>query len=170
MRTTTTTIDDETRDALELTIRLHGREMLAFVASRNKSEDARDICQEACLRILTRTREPVKNITSCMYTILRNQIIDGYRKRKENKLEDVHLEIAEAELDPQLMLDRKELKRALKRAIDSLPDDQRDIFIQTEIDGRTYKEISGTTGINMNTLLARKHKAVLALRKALRTP
>ena len=55
----------------------------------------------------------------------------------------------------------------LENALAELPPEQREIYELTEFDGIPVKEISKTTGIAVNTLLSRKHYAVLHLRKRL---
>ena len=47
------------------------------------------------------------------------------------------------------------------------PDEQRSVFIAHEIEGRSFKELAAETGLRMNTLIARKHYAVLRLRRRL---
>ncbi len=56
-----------------------------------------------------------------------------------------------------------------KLALDELPDEQREVFIAHEIEGRSFKELSAASGVNINTLLARKRYAVLHLRGRLQT-
>ena len=60
-----------------------------------------------------------------------------------------------------------EFKEKLKEALDELPVEQKDIFVMNEFDGLSFKEISEITGLNVNTLLSRKHYAVSQLRKKL---
>ncbi|KAA6299774.1 MAG: hypothetical protein EZS26_004089, partial [Candidatus Ordinivivax streblomastigis] len=55
----------------------------------------------------------------------------------------------------------------LESALSELPPEQREIFELTELDDIPVKDISKTTGIPVNTLLSRKHYAVLHLRKRL---
>jgi len=55
----------------------------------------------------------------------------------------------------------------LQDVLDELPDEQRDVFLAHEVEGRSFKEMAATTGLSVNTLLARKHYAVLRLRRRL---
>jgi RNA polymerase sigma factor (sigma-70 family) len=59
------------------------------------------------------------------------------------------------------------LWEAIMDALDDLPADQREIFIQNEMEERSFRDISEQTGISINTLLSRKRYAILALRKKL---
>jgi RNA polymerase sigma factor (sigma-70 family) len=56
---------------------------------------------------------------------------------------------------------------AIMDALDELPEEQRTIFIQNEIEEKGFREISEETGVSINTLLSRKRYAILALRKKL---
>lgn len=168
MRMKTRTMNKEsTSSSLDIDFSLHGRSMMAFAASRVSKDDAEDICQDACLKLLSNRVSPVQDVGAWLFTTVRNRIIDHYRRKKADPLEDVHLTIREKDMDPQLMMDRRELKRRLRKAIDSLPEEQRYVFVQTEIEGRSFKELSEETGLKINTLLSRKHKAVLRLREML---
>ncbi len=59
------------------------------------------------------------------------------------------------------------LLEELEFAIDELPDEQREVFVANELEGRSFKELSAESGVSINTLLSRKRYAVLALRKRL---
>ncbi len=52
-------------------------------------------------------------------------------------------------------------------ALDELPDEQREVFIAHELLGYSFKELALQSGIGVNTLLSRKHYAVLHLRQRL---
>jgi DNA-directed RNA polymerase specialized sigma24 family protein len=54
-------------------------------------------------------------------------------------------------------------------ALDELPDEQREVFIAHELEGRSFKEMAAETGVSVNTLLARKRYAVLHLRERLQS-
>jgi RNA polymerase sigma factor (sigma-70 family) len=55
----------------------------------------------------------------------------------------------------------------LERALGELPGEQREVFVAHELEGRSFKELSAESGISVNTLLSRKHYAVLHLRQRL---
>ena len=54
-------------------------------------------------------------------------------------------------------------------ALDELPEEQRDVFVAHEVEGRSFKEIAAETGVGVNTLLSRKRYAVLHLRERLQS-
>jgi MYXO-CTERM domain-containing protein len=55
----------------------------------------------------------------------------------------------------------------LELAIDELPEEQREVFVAHELEGRGFKEMAAETGVGVNTLLSRKRYAVLRLRRRL---
>jgi len=63
---------------------------------------------------------------------------------------------------------RSVLLEELDAALDELPDEQREVFIAHELMGYSFKELAAETGVRVNTLLSRKHYAVLYLRERLR--
>ena len=109
-------------------------------------------------------------------------IIDRFRKRKA-KPEALGDEMAVAEDGEFLMLEdllpspdagpeaayaRAVLLEELTDALEELPEEQREVFIAHEIEGRSFKEIATETALSVNTLLSRKHYAVIHLRERLR--
>jgi RNA polymerase sigma factor (sigma-70 family) len=70
---------------------------------------------------------------------------------------------------PEAAYARQVLLQELDAALDELPDEQRDVFIAHEVEGHSFKELAEDTGLSINTLLARKHYAVVRLRRRLQT-
>ncbi len=68
---------------------------------------------------------------------------------------------------PDALYVRQVLLEELEFAIDELPDEQREVFVANELEGRSFKELSAESGVSINTLLSRKRYAILALRKRL---
>lgn len=154
---------------LELCLSVHGRKLFSYVAKRMPTADAEDIVQEVCLKFLTNEKTAPQNIPAWIFKAAKNLIIDRSRKKREELLEDrsVPYNALDERADILKKLNIKELRERIRKAIASLPEDQKFVFIETEINGKSIKEISQETGINPNTLLSRKHKAVLALREKL---
>jgi RNA polymerase sigma factor (sigma-70 family) len=147
--------------------------------------DAEDILQDVFHRFIEANRllMPIEHVTGWLYRVARNRIIDLFRRTKTESLDDFATGRDDDETPGPLSLDallpspdegpdaayaRRVLLDALEAAIKELPADQRDVFLAHEIEGRTFKEIAGQTGVNLNTLLSRKRYAVLRLRERLR--
>ena len=146
--------------------------------------DAEDILQDAFYELveMLRLMRPVEHIGPWLFRVARNRIIDLYRKRKPEVSTNEAVKLGEeggrAELEdllpspdagPDAVYARAVLLEELADALDDLPDEQREVFVAHEVEGRTFKEISAETGVSVNTLLSRKHYAVLQLRERLQT-
>ena len=150
--------------------------------------DAEDILQDVLHEFVQAYRlpEPIEQVSAWLFRVARNRIIDRFRKKKEQPLAETagtdengeHAEHADDEyrLDltlpaqdagPEAAYARSVLLAALQHALDELPDNQRDIFIAHELEGRSFKELAADSGVSLNTLLARKRYAVLHLRARL---
>ena len=130
--------------------------------------DAEDILQDVLYELVEANRllMPIEHVTSWLFRVARNRIIDRFRKKKPESLQLEEL-LPSSEVGPEVQYVRRVLQDELISAIDELPQEQRQVFVAHELEGRSFKEISRETGIGMNTLLSRKRYAVLHLRKRL---
>ena len=142
------------------------------------SAEAEDILQEVYYELVEATRllTPIEHVTAWLYTVARNRINDLFRKPRPKTLTDqdgesLNLEeiLASPDPGPDKVYARTVLEEELEIALDELPEEQREVFIAHEIEGRSFKQISEETGIGVNTLLSRKHYAVLHLRERLQS-
>jgi len=169
----------ERNQPVEETFRTQRARLFDFIRGRvSTDEDAEDIIQDIFYRLLTgyNVLEPIENLTAWLFRAARNRIIDWYRKRKPERFtlpagesfpnEDAEL-LFDRTNDPDVLFSRSLLWDAIEDAIDELPEEQREVFMMHEFEGMSFREISVITGININTLLARKRYAVLSLREKL---
>ncbi|NDV47287.1 RNA polymerase sigma factor [Paludibacter sp. 221] len=161
----------------------HQAELKGFISRRvSFKEDAEDILQNVFYN-LSKTdldENPIEQISSWLYSVARNQIIDRSRKKKEKLILD-----DKADSDDEFLSDISEILTStndtpetvylqslvweeLDAALDELPEEQRTVFELTEMQGFSFKEISESTGIPVNTLISRKRYAVLHLRERLK--
>ncbi len=167
---------------LAAVIRLSQSRLRAFIRKRVPvREDAEDILQEVLHRFVrvSALMQPVENVMAWLYRAARNEIIDRTRKKKELPFslldEGENSGTAEALADMLLgsALSPEEeylnmlFWNELEAALEELPAHQCEIFEKTELQGHSFKQIAEQTGISVNTLLSRKHKAVRHLRKRL---
>ena len=144
--------------------------------------DAEDIFQEVFYELVDayRLMKPVEKVGAWLFRVARNRIIDLFRSRRPAVLgNDTMLPTADGEArqwedllpspeaGPEAAYVRSVLLEELDAALEDLPEEQRDVFVAHEIDGRTFKELSEATGVGVNTLLSRKRYAVLQLRRRL---
>jgi RNA polymerase sigma factor (sigma-70 family) len=129
--------------------------------------DAEDVVQDVIERVFEKAdvSEPIADLSAYLYRSLRNRIIDLYRKpKRETELAE---EVADLRTDFEEALDREEATDAMFEAIDDLPEAQREVLVATEMEGRSFKELAEEWNIPIGTLLARKHRAIQALRETL---
>jgi RNA polymerase sigma factor (sigma-70 family) len=141
--------------------------------------DSEDIVQDVMVNIFNAAdvTAPVENLSAYIYRSLYNRIVDGFRrKRKYVSLEstvDEHEELAlkdtlsDIRYDAHSALERSEIREIIHDALDKLSTDQRRVFVATEMEGRTYRDLSDTWDIPVGTLLSQKHRAVKKIREAL---
>ena len=143
--------------------------------------DAEDILQDVFYRLVEANRllMPIDHVTGWLFRVARNRITDLFRRKRPESLSDLayggedddlrELEdlLPSPDAGPEALYARNMLLDELATAVDELPADQRAVFIAHELEGRSFKEIAGETGVNVNTLLARKRYAVLRLRQRL---
>jgi RNA polymerase sigma factor (sigma-70 family) len=153
----------------EVVTREHAR-LRRFIRRRVPNpRDAEDVLQDvfATLAEANSLLVPVDHLGGWLFRVARNRIIDLFRKKSPESFDDLEELLPALEEGPDADYARELLLEALAAAIEELPQEQRDVFVAHEIAGRSFKELAAATGVNVNTLLARKHRAVLYLRMRL---
>ncbi|MBC8124418.1 MAG: RNA polymerase sigma factor, partial [Candidatus Kapabacteria bacterium] len=146
-------------------------------------EEAEDILQDVFANVLAASKDvnkPIDNLASWVFTSVRNRIIDSYRKKRTDSFADLgtaeqkdegmdHVErfLGDFSYNPEHDLVRKTIWEAVVEGLEQLPAEQKWVFVKNEFEGVSFREMSEETGVNINTLLARKRYAVLFLRKKL---
>jgi RNA polymerase sigma factor (sigma-70 family) len=145
--------------------------------------DAEDIVQEVFYKLVEANRllMPIDHVTGWLFRVARNRITDLFRKKKPQTFSGAAAEDEAGELlqiedllpspdaGPEALYFRNVLLDELESALGELPDEQRDVFVAHELDGRSFKELSAESGVSLNTLLSRKRYAVLHLRERLQS-
>ena len=134
--------------------------------------DAEDILQDVFYRLVEANRllMPIDHVTAWLFRVARNRIIDVFRKRREERLADegqIDALLPSRDAGPDAEYVRHLLVEELALALGELPDEQREVFVAHELEGRSFKEIAAASGVSVNTLLSRKHYAVQRLRQRL---
>jgi RNA polymerase sigma factor (sigma-70 family) len=144
--------------------------------------DAEDILQEVFYELIEayRMMRPVEQVTAWLFRVARNRIIDLFRRKKregaktepdaateDGDLLQLEEMLPSKDAGPEGEFVRTALAGELDAALDELPEEQREVFVAHELMGYSFKEIAKQTGVSVNTLLSRKHYAVLHLRERL---
>lgn len=171
---------DQDRRIAEVVSR-EGSRLRNFIRRRVADpRDVEDILQEVFFELVEANRMlmPIDHVTGWLFQVARNRITDLFRKMRPENFADVAGGSDDEELrfeellpspdaGPEAQYLRSVLLDELHSAIDELPPEQRAVFVAHEFEGRSFKEISGETGVGVNTLLSRKRYAVMHLRKRL---
>jgi RNA polymerase sigma factor (sigma-70 family) len=158
------------------------RRLFHFIRKRVEDEqDAEDILQDVFFELIEayRLMKPIEQAGAWLFRVARNQIIDRFRKKKVEALTDAPRDddeddarvledlLPSPDAGPDAMYARGVLLDELDAALEELPEPQREVFVAHEIDGRSFKQLAGETGLSINTLLSRKRYAILHLRRRL---
>jgi RNA polymerase sigma factor (sigma-70 family) len=166
--------------AAEQTFRTERKRLFDFIRRRVRTnEDAEDIMEDVFFQLLSSysVTEPIEKMTSWLFTVARNKVIDWYRKKRPESLprdnDDPSLPLNQEDIlydptqNPDQVYARSLVWTELAEALDGLPEEQKQVFVMHELEGKSFKEIAEITGEPQNTLLSRKRYAVLYLREQL---
>jgi RNA polymerase sigma factor (sigma-70 family) len=143
--------------------------------------DAEDILQDVFYALVEANSllMPIEHVTGWLFRVARNRITDLFRKKRPERLAETGVAGEDDELlrledllpspdaGPEALYARGALLDELELAVDELPEEQREVFVAHELEGRSFKEMAAETGVSVNTLLSRKRYAVLHLRERL---
>ena len=147
------------------------------------SRDAEDILQDVFYELVEANRllMPIEHVTGWLFRVARNRITDLFRKKKPESFSDTAVADEDDELlwledllpspdaGPEALYARHVLLAEVELAVDELPEEQREVFVAHEWEGRSFKAMAAETGVSVNTLLSRKRYAVRHLRERLQT-
>lgn len=129
--------------------------------------DAEDILQDVFFE-LVEAATPIEQAGAWLFTVARNRITDLFRRKQAEPLDDTFEDLLPGANDgPEAAYARRVLLEELEAALAELPAEQRSVFVAHELEGRSFKQLVASTGVGLNTLLARKRYAVLHLRRRL---
>ena len=172
----------EKENIISQTVSSYGGKLMSFIRPKVKNtEDAEDILQEVWYQFssLTNLSEMV-NVGGWLYRVTSNKIIDKYRKKKTENLEDFVYEdedgtfsikdilLLDDSAGPELKMFQDEIWKKLFEALEELPEKQRLVYTENELNDKTLQQIADEQGENIKTIISRKNYAVKHLRNRLR--
>jgi RNA polymerase sigma factor (sigma-70 family) len=145
--------------------------------------DVEDLLQEVFFELVRANRlfMPIEYVTAWLYRVARNRITDLFRRKGPDETAETEWENEDGEwlrlddllpspdADPEELFQRSDLLTELQSALLQLPREQREVFLAHEVEGISFRQMAAESGVSQNTLLARKHYAVLFLRQRLQT-
>jgi RNA polymerase sigma factor (sigma-70 family) len=145
--------------------------------------DAEDILQDVFSELVEayRLMQPIEQVGAWLFRVARNRITDLFRRKRPESLQDQPAAAIDDEPftledllpsprgGPEEAYVQSVVLQELQDALGELPAEQRQVFLSHEIEGRSFKELAAETGLSVNTLLSRKHYAVIYLRRRLQS-
>lgn len=162
------------------TVREYGKKLFAFIRGKVRTEeDAEDILQDVWYQLYN-TSETIEQTGAWLYRVAKNKIIDRYRRKKPEPLlasdfsdddQDLGFEdiLMADDADPETTYLKNLFWQQLQEGLNELPVEQREVFEQNVLEGKTFATLAREKGINMKTLISRKGYAVRHLRLKLQT-
>ncbi len=173
---------DKPRQKIVQTVKDYGKRLFGFIRGRVKSdEDAEDILQEVWYQLSNAVNiDEIEQMSGWLFQVARNKIIDRYRKKTPDLLEESGRTDEDSDFDvmdmlladegnPETEYIREVFWRELFVALEELPENQRQVFVWNELEDMTLQQIADKTGENLKTVISRKGYAVKHLRKKLET-
>lgn len=166
---------------IKSTIQAFGKKLFGFIRGKVRSnEDAEDILQDVWYQLSSfGNLEDIENVSAWLYQVARNKVTDKYRKKTTDSLEDYAFEDSDGDLmfkeilllddsnNPDLALFKETFWGELERALQELPENQREVFVLNEMEDLTLQQIADLKGENLKTIISRKGYAVKHLRNRL---
>lgn len=180
-------MDEQNRLLADVIAREQGR-LGSFIRRRvSDLGEAEDILQDVFFELVEAWRlpQPIEQVGAWLFRVARNRIVDRFRKKRELPLPTgasaatgddegegegpywLQQALASVEDGPEAAFARAAVLEAISLALEELPAAQRDVFIAHELEGLSFKDLAAQTGVNVNTLLGWKRRAVLHLRSRL---
>ena len=175
----------EQNERISKTVQKEQKRLFRFIRERVPQDaDAEDILQDVFYQFVnTSLSEPVEQAAAWLFKVATNRITDWYRKKKpqpfsayvstDEEEDDTPLgpefRLFDPDASPETQYLRSLVWDELEAALLELPEDQRTVFVMHELEDKSFKEISESTGVSVNTLLSRKRYAVLFLRDRLQS-
>jgi RNA polymerase sigma factor (sigma-70 family) len=157
-----------------------GSRLYGFIRRRvANDEDAQDVLQDVWQQLIAQPEiDAITQLSAWLHEVARNKIVDRSRKQREALVSDIAPEDDDgeslalenflvAEDTPEGQYMNRLFWDELSDALETLPPEQRHVFVENELEGRPLRELAAETGENIKTIISRKGYAVRTLRKRL---
>ncbi len=165
---------DET--ALEILIKRHKQRIYSFIYSKVYDRDvAEDIFQDTFIKVIRTLKRGAYNeegkFLPWVMRISHNLVIDYFRKNNRMPKFDnagefsIFSVLSDTSLNAEKTIIKEQVENDVRRLVDELPEDQKEVLLMRIYNDMSFKEISDRTGVSINTALGRMRYALINLRK-----
>jgi RNA polymerase sigma factor (sigma-70 family) len=162
--------------ALETLVYRHKHRIYSFIYSKVYDRDvAEDIFQDTFIKVIRTLKKGAYNeegkFLPWVMRISHNLVIDFFRKNnrmpKFSNTDEFNIfsVLSDTSLNAENSLIKEQVETDVRRLVDELPDDQREVLLMRIYEDLSFKEISDKTGVSINTALGRMRYALINLRK-----
>ena len=162
--------------ALEILIYRHKQKIYSFIYSKVFDRDvAEDIFQDTFIKVIRTLKKGNYNeegkFLPWVMRISHNLVIDYFRKNNRMPKFDntdefnIFSILSDSSLNAENSIIKEQVETDVRRLVDELPEDQREVLLMRIYEDLSFKEISDKTGVSINTALGRMRYALINLRK-----
>ncbi len=162
--------------ALETLIVRHKQKVYSFIYSKVYDKDvAEDIFQDTFIKVIRTLKRGAYNeegkFLPWVMRISHNLVIDYFRKNNRMPKFDnagefsIFSVLSDSALNAEKTIIKEQVENDVRRLVDELPDDQKEVLLMRIYNDMSFKEISDRTGVSINTALGRMRYALINLRK-----
>lgn len=159
---------------LALAVETHRGRLLKAIGSLVRDRvEAEDVLQDVFAEFVETydLGQAIETLGAWLMRVAQNKVRDRFRR---NKTQSDYQALSQSTAEQDGMIDsgnewmRERFRTEILNALETLPPEQREVFVQHELEGKSFEEIAAESGVNINTLLSRKRSAVSALREELK--
>ena len=162
--------------SLETLIKRHRQRIYSFIYSKVYDRDvAEDIFQDTFIKVIRTLKRGAYNeegkFLPWVMRISHNLVIDFFRKNKRMPKFDnagdfnIFSVLSDSSLNAEKTIIKEQVEQDVRRLVDELPNDQKEVLMMRIYNDMSFKEISERTGVSINTALGRMRYALINLRK-----
>ncbi|MCF8714350.1 sigma-70 family RNA polymerase sigma factor [Joostella atrarenae] len=162
--------------SLEILINRHSQRIFSFIISKVYDKDvAEDIFQDTFIKVIKTLKKGNYNeegkFLPWVMRISHNLVIDHFRRNsrmpKFEGSEDFNIfsVLGDPALNAERQIIKDQVENDVKKLIEGLPDDQKEVLLMRLYKDMSFKEISEQTNVSINTALGRMRYAIINLRK-----
>lgn len=164
--------------ALERLINRHQLQIFNFINSKiNDRDTSEDIFQDTFIKVIRTLKNGLYNeegkFLPWVMRIAHNLVIDHFRKnRRMPKFDNagefsIFSVLSDSSLNAEKSIIKEQVEKDVRRIIEELPDDQKQVLMMRMYQDMSFKEISERTGVSINTALGRMRYALINMRKVI---
>ena len=162
--------------SLEILIKRHKQRIYSFIYSKVYDKDvAEDIFQDTFIKVIRTLKRGKYNeegkFLPWVMRISHNLVIDFFRKNNRMPKFDnagefsIFSVLSDSSLNAEKQIIKNQVENDVRRLVDELPEDQKEVLLMRIYNDMSFKEISDRTGVSINTALGRMRYALINLRK-----